>query len=62
MTSSMLDLASGDALFFLLDFHNQILSGSDVLALMTCAAFVARAIMVAVMTAAPTAMPTKESE
>ena len=64
----MLDLASRYALFFLLDFHHQILSGSNVLALMAGAAivagaaFVARAILFAVMTAAATAMPTKESE
>jgi hypothetical protein len=59
--SFMLDLASGNALFFLFDFHDQILSGPDVLALMTSTAFVASTI-VAVMTAAATTMPTQESE
>ena len=62
MTSSLLDLASRDALFFLLDFHHQILSGSNVLALVTSAAFVTRAVVVAVMTAAATAMPPKQPE
>ena len=50
-----------------LDFHDQIFSGSDVLALMAGAAIVAGAALVtgailAVVTAAATAMPTKESE
>jgi hypothetical protein len=62
----MLDLAGGNALFFLFDFHDQILPGSDVLALMTSTAFVAGAIVagaiVAVMTAAATTMTTQESE
>ena len=63
----MLDLTSRYAFFFLLDFHDQIFSGSDVLALMAGAAIVAGAAFVtgailAVVTAAATAMPTKESE
>ena len=41
----VLDLAGGHAFFFFLDFHNQVLTGTNVLALLTAAAVVACSVM-----------------